>query len=129
MLALDAAGVPAVLGGAFDEAGDVASVVCQRIESTYRSGHLAYPEGETSEIHKRRGRPDALAHSLPPVIPNILKVGDLPELVACILPRPVVLGGAEPLDAYAGLERFGLKLKPGPLTEAELLEALRLTGK
>ncbi|MBC7288523.1 MAG: hypothetical protein H5T86_10870 [Armatimonadetes bacterium] len=125
VVALEATGVPALLAAALDKTEDIAAVVCQCIGPTYRSGNLAYPEGETSQVPTRRSRPDALAHSLPPVVPNILKVGDLPELVACALPRRVVLGDAQDAQAYAGLERFGVKLSPEPLTQAEIVAAVR----
>ncbi len=120
VIAIDAAGVPALLAAAIDDAGDIAALACQRLGPTYRSGNLAYPAGETSEIHKRRSRPDALAHSLPPVIPNVLKVGDLPEMTACALPRPLLLGGVEDEQAFSGLVPAGLRIQTQPLSDEDI---------
>lgn len=124
LVALGSTGVPAIIAAALDGGEAIAALACQEVGPTYRSGTLAFPEGDTAEIRKRRSRPAALAAALPPVIPNILKIADLPELAACILPRPLLLAGVEEEQPYAGISSLGARVQGRPATANELVSWL-----
>jgi dienelactone hydrolase len=111
LVGLSDAGFTAVIAGALEPR--VSAVIADRLGPTFAEGRQS------------------------PLIADLMRVGDLPELVAAIAPRRAVLGGVKPAEftfasgAYKVLHAGpALELREAPLTGPELTmsiqQALRL---
>jgi hypothetical protein len=116
LVAFGRLGVPALLAAALDGGEAIRELVCSELGPTYHSGQVSYPPGDTAELINRRSRPANLARLQPPVLPNVLKIGDLPEIAACVLPRRALLGGVGDPAPYQALCRAGLQVQADPLS-------------
>jgi dienelactone hydrolase len=106
LVGLRDAGFTAVIAGALEPR--ISAVIADRLGPTFAEGRQS------------------------PLIANVLRVGDLPELVAAIAPRGVMLGGVKPArfgftsSAYEALHAGPvLELREAPLTGPDLTKSIR----
>jgi hypothetical protein len=103
LVAFGSTAVSGLLATALDESNTIAAFACNELGCTYRASAPHFPPGNTFELLARRNRPEELAQATPPVLPNILTLGDLPEIAACLFPRFALLGGVADPTLYQPL--------------------------
>lgn len=125
LVALGPTAVPGLLAAALDGGQTLEAFACDNLGPTYATDSPPFPLGDTFELLQRRSRPEELVDLAPPVLPNILGVGDLPEIAACMTPRPMLLAGVGDPAPYAAIISAGARVDAQPAATADILAWLQ----
>ncbi|MCD6350639.1 MAG: acetylxylan esterase, partial [Armatimonadetes bacterium] len=124
LVAMGKTGIAGLVAAALDAGEKIGAFACSDLGPTFRQAQPRFPKGDTYDILRRRYRPAELAADVDRVLPNILKVGDLPELVACLTATRALVGGVGDLAPYDGLGGSALLLEAQPTSMHDLVRWL-----
>jgi len=120
LVALDGTATAGLLAAALDGGEAIAAFACDALGPTYRCCDPSAPTQDPQGAPRRASRPQELARHAWRVLPNLLTVGDLPEVLACLAPRPGLIGGVADAEPYTGMAWKGIHLEERPLGPADL---------
>lgn len=120
LVALDGTATAGLLAAALDGGQAIAAFACDTLGPTYRRCDPSVPSASAHEAAHRAGRPQEMAQHAWRVLPNLLTVADLPEVLACLAPRPGLIGGVVDAEPYVGMAWEGLVVQQEPLAPADL---------